>query len=55
MAGLFWWLDRRRPRPGCCSACGYDLTGNVSGTCPECGRAITSKPAPAKGDIARNR
>lgn len=32
---------RRRSRPGCC-ACGYDLTGNVSGVCPECGKAITA-------------
>lgn len=23
-----------------CGSCGYDLTGNVSGTCPECGTAI---------------
>jgi uncharacterized membrane protein (DUF485 family) len=23
-----------------CLACGYDLTGNVSGRCPECGEAI---------------
>lgn len=23
-----------------CLACGYDLTGNESGTCPECGRSI---------------
>jgi predicted RNA-binding Zn-ribbon protein involved in translation (DUF1610 family) len=22
-----------------CAACGYDLTANVSGRCPECGRA----------------
>jgi len=27
----------RRAR-GACLACGYDLTGNVSGRCPECGR-----------------
>jgi hypothetical protein len=27
----------RRRRPGHCPACGYDLTGNVSGVCPECG------------------
>ena len=27
----------RRPRPGHCRRCGYDLTGNISGTCPECG------------------
>jgi hypothetical protein len=23
-----------------CASCGYDLTGNVSGRCPECGEAI---------------
>ena len=33
---LIWWLDRRRPAPGNCR-CGYDLTGNTSGRCPECG------------------
>ena len=26
-----------------CKGCGYDLTGNVSGCCPECGRA-TGRP-----------
>jgi len=26
--------------PGLCSGCGYDLTGNVTGRCSECGRAI---------------
>ena len=25
-----------------CPACGYDLTGNTSGVCPECGRKIGS-------------
>jgi hypothetical protein len=30
----------RRRRRGWCLECGYDLTGNVSGVCPECGRAI---------------
>jgi hypothetical protein len=34
------WLDRRRIRPGHCMECGYDLTGNVSGVCPECGERI---------------
>ncbi len=33
---FFWWRDRK-PKPGHCP-CGYDLTGNVSGRCPECGR-----------------
>jgi hypothetical protein len=26
---------------GTCEGCGYDLTGNVSGICPECGRPVT--------------
>ena len=30
------WLPDR-PTPGFCSRCRYDLTGNVSGVCPECG------------------
>jgi hypothetical protein len=33
-------VTRRRRRVGHCSTCGYDLTGNVSGACPECGTAI---------------
>jgi hypothetical protein len=31
----------RRGDAGRCLACGYDLTGNVSGICPECGTART--------------
>ncbi|HVP12092.1 MAG TPA: hypothetical protein VMV94_13005, partial [Phycisphaerae bacterium] len=27
-----------------CTNCGYNLTGNVSGRCPECGRAIPAAP-----------
>lgn len=26
--------------PDFCRSCGYDLTGNVSGVCPECGRKL---------------
>ncbi len=36
------WQDRRtrkRAARGLCTRCGYDLTGNVSGTCPECGKS----------------
>jgi hypothetical protein len=30
----------RRKNAGVCLVCNYDLTGNVSGVCPECGTAI---------------
>ena len=31
----------RRSRHGLCTRCAYDLTGNTSGTCPECGTKIS--------------
>jgi len=34
---LFKWNKRRKLSPNTCPACGYDLTGNESGVCPECG------------------
>ena len=37
LTAFLWWRDRRRIPPGHCQTCGYDLTGNVSGRCPECG------------------
>ena len=42
-----WWLARtaRRilwHRRGGCPICGYDLRGNVSGICPECGTPLGS-------------
>lgn len=37
---LWWWRDRRRIPAGHCLKCGYDLTGNVSGVCPECGEKV---------------
>ena len=30
----------RLARPGCCP-CGYDLTGNTTGVCPECGKSTS--------------
>ena len=30
----------RRRRKGLCLKCGYNLTGNVSGVCPECGTKL---------------
>ena len=38
------WAERRSR--GLCGRCGYDLTGNVSGVCPECGTAVSSDPNP---------
>lgn len=39
---VLWRLAAARERRllGCCPACAYDLTANVSGRCPECGKAI---------------
>ncbi len=34
------WNRRRKLDPTACSSCGYDLTGNESGVCPECGRRL---------------
>ena len=31
---------RYRARHGLCIHCGYDLQGNVSGVCPECGKSL---------------
>jgi hypothetical protein len=35
-----WSGDSRKIPVGHCQRCGYNLTGNVSGVCPECGTAI---------------
>jgi hypothetical protein len=33
----------RRRKRCCCLKCGYNLTGNVSGVCPECGAAVRER------------
>src|SRR5262249_21001227 len=33
-----------RARRGRCTHCGYDLTGNTTGLCPECGPTIAPEP-----------
>lgn len=40
---VFWMLGYRlvEVAPGQCSGCGYDLRGNKSMVCPECGRAFS--------------
>ena len=37
---ILWVLDTKRHPLGACQSCGYDLTGNTSGVCPECGEGI---------------
>lgn len=44
-----WWRDRRPIQPGRCGNCGYDLTGNVSGRCPECGEPTLARDGRAQG------
>jgi len=39
-------LRRRRYPPNCCNICGYNLTMNVSGKCPECGAVVTNRAGP---------
>ena len=36
---FLFWGDRRYPK-GSCQSCNYNLTGNTSGICPECGTPI---------------
>ena len=39
---LFGWPGfRPPPKPNECKRCRYDLTGNTSGVCPECGVVIS--------------
>ncbi len=43
--GILWRCDRFPP--GHCPRCGYDLTGNVTGRCPECGASCLEPSVPA--------
>lgn len=41
---LYYFSPARPKQPAlCCGQCGYNLTGNVSGVCPECGTAIVGE------------
>jgi hypothetical protein len=50
------WLPGRerwaRAKTGLCANCGYDLSGNASGTCPECGENVDPKLADSEQSIA---
>ena len=37
---LLAWRSSRKYRPGYCRKCSYDLYGNESGVCPECGTKV---------------
>jgi hypothetical protein len=39
----------RRRKRGLCICCGYNLTGNVSGICPECGTSTQPTESPRSG------
>ena len=59
-AGASWlaisWWRNRPPPPRYCSQCRYDLTGNMSGKCPECGSAVPIiRPIPAGETFRRRR
>lgn len=44
---LCWRYSRRyRRERGLCERCAYDLTGNTSGVCPECGTKIAAAEYP---------
>ena len=38
-----WFLRVPKYAFSACQRCGYNLTGNVSGRCPECGKRVTCK------------
>ena len=38
-------LAYRRRVAGSCASCGYNLSGNISGTCPECGSPVPTSAA----------
>ena len=43
LIGIFS-VTRPRIRPWLCRKCSYDLTGNISGICPECGKPTMRAP-----------
>ena len=43
LTAFSWGRDRRRFPAGHCRRCGYDLTKNESGRCPECGVVIAQE------------
>jgi hypothetical protein len=46
LSALLWKRSRRKA--GSCRRCGYNLTGNTSGVCPECGTPVPPNGVPSK-------
>lgn len=51
---LLWKRVCRRLPLGLCTHCGYDLTGNVSGRCPECGGSVDPASPVSRAGESRN-
>ena len=52
VAALLVYRDRTRRQPGHCRQCGYNLTGNTTGRCPECGTVVQGAgQRPAAGTL----
>ncbi|MEM1446125.1 MAG: hypothetical protein AAGF84_08725 [Planctomycetota bacterium] len=50
LIGCRLWRGRFQGKPGLCAACRYDLTGCVSGACPECGMRFQAAETDADAD-----
>ena len=53
---VVWVISRRRRtrKTDCCVHCGYSLTGNTSGVCPECGTACRAADLSGASPAAEN-
>ena len=49
---VWGWRRDRLQRDGHCAKCGYDLAGNTSGICPECGTPIVSSVGAASRTVS---
>ncbi len=49
VGAMMYFVKKKKPKPGTCPKCGYDLRGS-SGMCPECGAAA---PHNAERDRSR--
>src|SRR5262249_30800367 len=49
---FLWRRDRGRPPSGHCPKCGYNLTGNESGFCSECGTAVAKRRESNRNETA---